>query len=330
MFQLNVGGTSKADTSKVYDLLVVGAGAAGLTAAIYASRDGWKTLVLEKETTGGLAATTHLIENYPGFPEGIDGSELMEKFVAQAKRFGAEVVEFEEVTSLRKRDDGIFELTTSGGEVYKGRTVLLATGSRPKKLGIPGEEEFANKGVSYCATCDGPLYKDQDVVVIGCGNSGLQEAQILLEYAKSVTFVEFLDYSIAEKVLQDRVMNHPKVRCYFSHMAVEIKGSDFVESIVIKDRNTGELKEIPTKAVFVYVGYQPYTDFVKGVVDLDDRGYIVTDNHMRTSLEGVFAAGDVRSGNLAQVAVAVGDGAKAAIAVREYLQAHPEIMQIEA
>ncbi len=330
MFQLNVGGTSKADTSKVYDLLVVGAGAAGLTAAIYASRDGWKTLVLEKETTGGLAATTHLIENYPGFPEGIDGSELMEKFVAQAKRFGAEVVEFEEVTSLRKRDDGIFELTTSGGEVYKGRTVLLATGSRPKKLGIPGEEEFANKGVSYCATCDGPLYKDQDVVVIGCGNSGLQEAQILLEYAKSVTFVEFLDYSIAEKVLQDRVMNHPKVKCYFSHMAVEIKGSDFVESIVIKDRNTGELKEIPTKAVFVYVGYQPYTDFVKGVVDLDDRGYIITDNHMRTSLEGVFAAGDVRSGNLAQVAVAVGDGAKAAIAVREYLQAHPEIMQIEA
>ncbi len=330
MFQLNVGGTSKADTSKVYDLLVVGAGAAGLTAAIYASRDGWNTLVLEKETTGGLAATTHLIENYPGFPEGIDGSELMEKFVAQAKRFGAEVVEFEEVTQLRKREDGIFELTTSGGEVYKGRTVLLATGSRPKKLGIPGEETFANKGVSYCATCDGPLYKDQDVVVIGCGNSGLQEAQILLEYAKSVTFVEFLDYSIAEKVLQDRVMNHPKVKCYFSHMAVEIKGSDFVESIVIKDRNTGELKEIPTKAVFVYVGYQPYTDFVKGVVDLDERGYILTDNHMRTSLEGVFAAGDVRSGNLAQVAVAVGDGAKAAIAVREYLQAHPEIMRIEA
>ncbi len=330
MFQLNVGGTSQADTEKVYDLLVVGAGAAGLTAAIYASRDGWSTLVLEKETTGGLAATTHLIENYPGFPEGIDGSELMEKFAAQAKRFGAEIVEFEEVTSLRKRDDGIFELTTNADKVYKGRTVLLATGSQPKKLGIPGEAEFANKGVSYCATCDGPLYKDQDVVVIGCGNSGLQEALILLEYAKSVTFVEFLDYSIAEKVLRDRVMNHPKVTCYFSHVAVEIKGSDFVEAVVIKDRQTGELKEIPTKAVFIYVGYQPYTDFVKGVVDLDERGYIITDEHMHTSLEGVYAAGDVRSGNLAQVAVAVGDGAKAAIAVREYLQSHPELAKIEA
>ncbi len=320
MFQLNIGGSEQADTNKVYDLIVVGAGAAGLTSAIYASRDGWETLVLEKEATGGLAATTHLIENYPGFPEGIDGSELMEKFAEQAKRFGAQIVEFEEVTSLKKNDDGIFEIATTGA-TYKGRTVILATGSRPKHLGIPGEEEFANKGVSYCATCDGPLFKGQDVVVIGCGNSGLQEAQILLEYAKSVTFIEFLPYSIAEKVLQDRVVNHPKVKCYFSHMAVEIKGDDFVNAIVIKDRETGELKEIPTQGVFVYVGYQPYTDFVKGFVELDERGYIVTDRHMHTNVPGVFAAGDVRSGNLAQVAVAVGDGAKAAIAVREYLQA---------
>ncbi len=320
MFQLNISGSEQADTSKTYDLIVVGAGAAGLTSAIYASRDGWDALVLEKEATGGLAATTHLIENYPGFPEGIDGSELMEKFAEQAKRFGAQIVEFEEVASLKKNDDGIFEVTTNNG-TYKGRTVILATGSRPKHLGIPGEEEFANKGVSYCATCDGPLFKGQDVVVIGCGNSGLQEAQILLEYAKSVTFVEFLSYSIAEKVLQDRVVNHPKVKCYFSHMAVEIKGDDFVNAIVIKDRETGELKEIPTQGVFVYVGYQPYTDFVKDVVELDERGYIITDKHMHTNVPGLFAAGDVRSGNLAQVAVAVGDGAKAAIAVREYLQA---------
>ena len=319
MFQLNISGSEQADTSKTYDLIVVGAGAAGLTSAIYASRDGWDTLILEKEAAGGLAATTHLIENYPGFPEGIDGSELMEKFAEQAKRFGAQIVEFEEVTSLKKNDDGIFEVTTNNA-TYKGRTVILATGSRPKHLGIPGEEEFANKGVSYCATCDGPLFKGQDVVVIGCGNSGLQEAQILLEYAKSVTFVEFLPYSIAEKVLQDRVVNHPKVKCYFSHMAVEIKGDDFVKSVVIKDRETGELKEIPAQGVFVYVGYQPYTDFAKDVVELDQHGYIVTNERMHTGVPGLFAAGDVRSGNLAQVAVAVGDGAKAAIAVREYLQ----------
>ena len=323
MFQLNIGGSEQADTTKTYDLIVVGAGAAGLTTAIYASRDGWDTLVLEKEASGGLAATTHLIENYPGFPEGIDGSELMEKFAEQAKRFGAQIVEFEEVTTLKKNGDGIFEVVTTGA-TYKGRTVVLATGSRPKHLGIPGEEAFNNKGVSYCATCDGPLFKGQDVVVIGCGNSGLQEAQILLEYAKSVTFVEFLPYSIAEKVLQDRVVNHPKVKCYFSHMAVEIKGDGFVKAVVIKDRETGELKEIPAQGVFVYVGYQPYTDFVKGFVELDERGYIVTDRHMHTNVPGVFAAGDVRSGNLAQVAVAVGDGAKAAIAVREYLQAQKE------
>jgi len=320
MFQLNIGGSEQADTSKIYDLIVVGAGAAGLTSAIYASRDGWDTLVLEKEASGGLAATTHLIENYPGFPEGIDGSELMEKFAEQAKRFGAQIVEFEEVSSIKKNADGIFEVATTGA-TYKGRTVVLATGSRPKKLGIPGEEKFANKGVSYCATCDGPLFKGQDVVVIGCGNSGLQEAQILLEYAKSVTFVEFLPYSIAEKVLQERVINHPKVKCYFSHMAMEIKGDEFVNAIVIKDRETGEVKEIPTQGVFVYVGYQPYTDFVKDFVELDERGYIITDQHMHTNVPGVMAAGDVRSGNLAQVAVAVGDGAKAAIAVREYLQA---------
>ncbi len=320
MFQLNVGGSETADTSKIYDLVVVGAGAAGLTTAIYASRDGWDTLVLEREATGGLAATTHLIENYPGFPEGIDGSKLMERFAEQAKRFGAQIVEFEEVERLQRNAEGLFEIETTGA-TYKGRTVVLATGSRPKHLGIPGEEAFANKGVSYCATCDGPLYKDQDVVVIGCGNSGLQEAQILLEYAKSVTFVEFLSYSIAEKVLRDRVMNHPKVTCYFSHMAVEIKGDDFVTGVVIKDRESGETKEIPAKGVFIYVGYQPYTDFVKGFVELDQRGYIVTDERMHTNVPGVFAAGDVRSNNLAQVAVAVGDGAKAAIAVREYLQA---------
>ena len=319
MFQLNISGSEQADTSKTYDLIVVGAGAAGLTSAIYASRDGWDTLILEKEAAGGLAATTHLIENYPGFPEGIDGSELMEQFAEQAKRFGAQIVEFEEVTSLKKNDEGIFEVTTNNA-TYKGRAVILATGSRPKHLGIPGEEEFANKGVSYCATCDGPLFKGQDVVVIGCGNSGLQEAQILLEYAKSVTFVEFLPYSIAEKVLQERVVNHPKVKCYFSHMAVEIKGDDFVKSVVIKDRETGELKEIPAQGVFVYVGYQPYTDFAKDVVELDQHGYIVTNERMHTGVPGLFAAGDVRSGNLAQVAVAVGDGAKAAIAVREYLQ----------
>jgi thioredoxin reductase (NADPH) len=320
MFSLSLTEEGNADESQVYDVIIVGAGPAGFTAGIYASRDGWNTLILEKESSGGLAASTHLIENFPGFPKGIGGPELMERFQEQAERFGATLSEFEEVEKIEKGEDDLFLVSTNEGKTYRGRTILLATGSEPKKLGIPGEAELANQGVSYCATCDGPLYKDEDVVVIGCGNSGLQEAEILLEYAKSVTFVEFLPYSIAEKVLQDRVKSNPKATCKFSHMAVEIKGEKKVESVLVKNRETGETEEIPTAAVFIYVGYKPYTDFVKDLIDLDEYGYIVTDDHMKTSLPGIFAAGDVRSNNLAQIAVAVGDGAKAAVAIREYLQ----------
>ena len=320
MFSLNLDNSETADESELYDVVIVGAGSAGFTTAIYSSRDGWKTLILEKEASGGLAATTHSIENYPGFPKGVEGPVLMENFQKQAERFGAVLEEFDGVKSISKDDDGVFIIETDAGKSYRGRTVLLATGSEPKKLDIPGEAEFYNKGVSYCATCDGPLYKDEEVVVIGCGNSGLQEAQILLEYAKKVTFVEFLDLSIAEQVLQDRVKSHEKTVCKFSHMATEVKGENLVKSLVVKNRETEELIEIPAAAIFIYVGYKPYTSFVEGLVDLDDYGYIIADKHMKTSIPGIFAAGDVVSENLAQVAVAVGDGAKAAVAIREYLQ----------
>lgn len=320
MFSLNLSDSVGADQNELYDLVIVGAGSAGFTTAIYASRDGWKTLILEKEASGGLAASTHSIENYPGFPKGIGGPELMENFQTQAERFGAVLEEFDGVKSVEKGDDNVFTIHTDEGKAFRGRSVLLATGSEPKKLGIPGEAEFYNKGVSYCATCDGPLYKDEEVVVIGCGNSGLQEANILLQYAKKVSFVEFLDYSIAEKVLQDRVKGHEKTTCYLSHVATEVKGDDLVKSLVVKNRETDEEIEISIAAVFIYVGYKPYTDFVKDLVELDDYGYVVTDKHMRTSVPGIYAAGDVVSENLAQVAVAVGDGAKAAVAIREYLQ----------
>lgn len=320
MFSLNLSDSESADQNELYDLVIVGAGSAGFTTAIYASRDGWKTLILEKEASGGLAASTHMIENYPGFPKGVGGPELMESFQKQAERFGAVLEEFDEVKSVEKGEDGIFTVQTGEGKAYRGRSVLLATGSEPKKLGIPGEAEFYNKGVSYCATCDGPLYKDQEVVVIGCGNSGLQEAEILLQYSKKVTFVEYLGHSIAEKVLQDRVKGHEKTTCMFSHMATEVKGDNLANAVVIENRETGEKEEIPTAAVFIYVGYKPYTDFVKDLVKLDDYGYIITDKDMRTSVPGIFAAGDVVSENLAQVAVAVGDGAKAAVGIREYLQ----------
>jgi thioredoxin reductase (NADPH) len=322
MFKLDLEETKQKTAQKdiLYDVLIIGAGSAGLTAGIYTARDGWKTLILERKESGGLAATTHMIENYPGFPDGVEGSELMARFEKQARRFGVDVEEFEEVQGISERPEGGFLVETSQGDTYQGQTVLLATGSAPKKLGIPGEDEFYNRGVSYCATCDGPLYKDEEVAVIGCGNSGLQEAQILLQYAEQVTFVEYLPYSIAEQVLQDRVKSHQKSMCMLSHSALEIQGEDRVETLVVKNNDTDRIHEINVSAVFIYIGYEPYTEFLDDLVELDDQGYVITDRRMHTSRDGIFAAGDVRSDNLAQVAVAVGDGAQAAVSIREYLQ----------
>lgn len=324
MFRLNLEGKKdEQDKDFLYDALVIGAGASGLTAAIYLARDGWKTVVLEKEAPGGLAASTHLIENYPGFPEGVEGADLMDRFESQAKRFGVELADFEEVESVAKRDDGIFEVRTNIGKTYQSKAVLVATGSLPKHLAVTGAEKYYGKGVSYCATCDGPLYKDQDVAVVGYGDAALQEGQVLLQYASSVTFVYYKPQSAghAQQILQDQVMTHKKTKGLFSHVVQEIKGESQVTSLLLKDIETEQEKEIDFSAIFVYIGYTPYTDFVQDLLDLDEKGYIITDKEMRTSLAGVFAAGDVRSENLAQVAVAVGDGAKAAVAIREYLHA---------
>ena len=323
MFKLSLTSQMRADESKLYDVIIIGAGSAGFTCAIYSARDGWKTLILDKAASGGQVATTHLIENFPGFPDGIGGSELMQKFQAQALRFGAELAEFEEVNSIETYKDesgSIFHLKTNSGKTYKGRTILLATGRQPKKLDIPGEAEYSSRGVSYCVTCDGPLYKDKDTVVVGAGNSGVQESEILLKYAKSVKFIEFLSHSMAEKVLQDRVFSHPKTSVLFNHMLTEIKGDKTVSSVIAKNRETEELEEIHTNAVFIFVGHKPHTNLVKDLVKLDNMGYIITDGNMRTSVPGLFAAGDVCANNLAQCAVAVGDGAKAAQTIREYLQ----------
>ncbi|MEA3395871.1 MAG: FAD-dependent oxidoreductase [Chloroflexota bacterium] len=323
MFEFKIGedAAKPEATGGLYDLVVIGAGPAGMTAAIYAARNSIKTLVLEKSSLGGLAATTELIENYPGFPEGIAGAELMDRFQKQARRFGAEIVEFNEALQIEPVKKGLLRVHTDSDEVYKARAALIATGSQPKKLHLPGEDEFYGRGLSYCATCDGPLFKNKDVVVIGAGNSGLQEGLNLLGYAKHVTFVEFLPYSPAEKILQERTMGHEKSTFYFNQQVTEIKGKRVVTAVVMKDRATGEVQELPTEGVFVYVGYAPDTKFVEGQVEMNKWGYIETDGEMRTNMEGVFAAGDVRADNVAQVTVAVSDGTKAALAVREYLAA---------
>lgn len=302
----------------IYDVIIIGGGPAGLTTGIYTARERLKTLLLEKSMCGGLPATTERIENYPGFPEGIGGVELMRKFKEQAERFGAEIKEFYEVKSV-KPEGKLFRVETDYG-TFSGWTLIVASGSVPKKLNIPGEDKFTGRGVSYCAICDGPFYQDKDVAVIGCGNSGLQEGETLLKYVKSITFVEFLPYIPAEKILQERVSKDPRVKFYLNHIITAINGGEFVESITIKDRATEEEKEIKVDGVFIYVGFLPNSKFLEGLVEMDKQGYIITDENMRTSFPGIYAVGDVRSKSVRQISVACGEGTVAAISARDYLK----------
>jgi len=292
-------------------------GAAGLTSGIYTSRGRLKTLLIEKGIPGGLTAATDFIENYPGFPEGIKGMELMEKMKRQAEKFGTEIIQGE-VKEVRPVE-GKIEVETEGGK-YSASCIIVASGSIPKKLNIPGEEEFFGRGVSYCATCDGPLYRDKDVAVIGCGNSGLQEGEYLLKFVKSITFVEFLPYITAEKILQERLGKESKAKFLLNHMLTRINGENGVNSVTVKDRKSGEEKEIPVSGVFIYVGFLPNSHFLKGVVKLNDSGYVITNEKMETSVPGIFAVGDVRSKEVRQVTTAAGEGTTAAVMAEKYIR----------
>ncbi|MBN1871495.1 MAG: FAD-dependent oxidoreductase [Candidatus Omnitrophica bacterium] len=302
----------------MYDVIIIGAGPAGLTAAIYASREKLETLILEKAMCGGLATTTEMIENYPGFPDGISGLELMGRFKAQAERFGARINETEAVESI-SGGDGKIKVKTGKTE-HIGRSVIVASGNIPKELGVPGEKRLMGKGVSYCATCDGPLYRGKDVAIIGCGNSGLQEGESLLRYVKSVNFIEFLPYMTASKILQERLQRLDKTTFLLNTAVTSINGDAKVESITVRDRSSARVKDITVSGVFIYAGYLPNTDFLKGSLRLDERGYIVTDTHMRTSMAGVFAAGDVIYKSIRQVDTACGDGTIAALSALEYIK----------
>ncbi|MDF1515737.1 MAG: FAD-dependent oxidoreductase [Anaerolineae bacterium] len=318
-FKLTDDTPTKQASGGLYDTIIIGGGPAGMTTALYTARDGMKTLILERESTGGLAATTDLIENYPGFPDGVNGLELMDRFRRQAVRFGTEIEEFEEVVKVNPLREGLIEIQTDGDKTYQSKTIVIATGSAPKKLNIPGEKELYGRGVSYCATCDGPLFKGKDVVIIGAGNSGLQEGLPVLEYARKVTFVEFLPTSRAEQILQDRVREHSNSTMLFNHMVTEIKGDKTVTGVVIKNRETNQDMLLPTDGVFIYVGYTPYSEFVADLVERNKWGYIISDNHMRTKIPGLYAIGDVRADNPAQLTVSTGDGTKAALDIREFI-----------
>jgi thioredoxin reductase (NADPH) len=303
---------------KIYDLIIIGGGPAGLTAGIYATRGRLSTLLLDKLAPGGLVATTEWVENYPGFPEGISGADLMQKMEEQAQKFGLEIISIKEVLSVDFKNK-IKTIKVEERE-YKTKAVIVATGTQPKKLNIPGEDKFRGRGVSYCATCDGPLFKDKDIVVIGAGSSGVQEGLYLLRFVKSATVVEFLSNMTAEKILQERALKEKRMKFYLNHIVTSINGENKVESVTIKSRETGEEKKIEAQGVFFYVGLNPMTGFLKGQIELDKWGYILAREDTKTSVPGVFAAGDVRQKILRQITTAIGDGATAAFMAERYVE----------
>ncbi|MFC1935307.1 mycoredoxin [Chloroflexota bacterium] len=306
-----------------YDLIAVGAGPAGLTAGIYAAREGLSTLIIERAGIGGQASVTQEIENYPGFPEPIGGAELADRLRKQAERFGVEILAAQEVVSVT-RDEQLIVVGVRAGELYCTSVVVLATGSTYKRLEVPGEEDFIGSGVHFCATCDGPFYKGRDIVVIGGGNSGFQEGLFLTKFAKSVTILEMAKQVRASRILQEKVATRDDMKVLTETAVQEFLGSRRLESIVVKDLATGDTREMHPGAVFVFIGLQPNTDFLKGIVELDNNGFIVTKLNLETSMAGVFSAGDCRTGSTKQVASAVGEGATVALMVREYLERRGE------
>jgi thioredoxin reductase (NADPH) len=302
----------------VYDVVIVGAGPAGLTAGIYASRGRLKTAVLERNMAGGQIALTDLVENYPGFPEGISGFDLSQKMKEQAEKFGAEMREIEGVAELRRDPEGHYIVLTDREEILT-RSVILAPGVEPRRSGIPGEAEFIGRGVSWCATCDGALYRGKTVAVIGGGDSAVEEGMFLTKFADKVYLVHRRNELRAAPIAQERAFANPKMEFVWDSVPRQIDGTEMVEALEVENVKNGEGRSLPVNGVFMYIGQIPNTAFLKDTVKLDDYGYIVTDELLRTELPGVFACGDARANPLKQIAMAVGEGALAAVQAGRYL-----------
>lgn len=303
--------------NKIYDLLIIGAGPAGLSAGIYGARAGLTTLLIEKGIPGGIMATTDLIENYPGFPEGISGLQLGDLMKKQCQRFGVDIKIGE--AKIIKKENGVFH-TELEKDTVASKAIIIATGSSPRQLGVPGEKEFIGKGVSYCATCDGPLFKNRRVAIIGCGNSGLQEGKFLLKFVNSITFIEILPYITGDKILYNSLVNDNRVKFLLKHEVISISGENRVKAIKIKNRETDEIKSIEVDGVFIYIGLLPNSQFVRDFLKTDKDGFIITAEDYQTSVAGIFAAGDVRAKKIRQIVVACSEGAQAAISVYHYLK----------
>lgn len=306
--------------AKKYDVIIIGAGASGLAAGIYASRARLKTLILEKIAVGGQLVMIDDVENYPGFPKGVNGFELVENMRAQAQRFGAEFVTAEASDIKYLVSDSMFQVKAMPAGEYYANAVIIAAGASPKRLGIKGEMEFQGRGVSYCATCDGPLFKDKEIVVVGGGDTAIGEAIYLTRFAKKVVVVHRRDSLRATKILQERLLETKNVEVKWNSAPTEIFGKDRVYAIKIKDVKTSTESQIKIDGVFVFIGLEPNTDFLKDKLKLDKNGFIITDEDMKTSVEGVYACGDVRKNPLKQIVTSCSEGAIAAYSSCRYLE----------
>ncbi|UMZ72750.1 thioredoxin-disulfide reductase [Natranaerofaba carboxydovora] len=300
-----------------YDMIIIGGGPGGLVAALYGARARMNVLLIEKMAPGGQLINTQHVDNYPGFPEGTTGPDLAKKLDEQAKKFGAHL-KMGTVKDLNLSGN-LKEVMLESGENYTAKGIVVATGASPRELKVPGEQVFTGRGVSYCATCDGAFFKDKEVVVVGGGDSALEEALFLTRFAKKVTLVHRRDQLRGVKYLQEKVFSNEQIEVKLDTVIKEIKGNALVENVLLENVKTQEQQELSCNGVFIYVGVNPNTEFLEGKVNLDDNGYILTDEEMRTNVNGVYAVGDVRQKTLRQVVTAMSDGATAAFDLEKKL-----------
>jgi len=303
-----------------FDLIIIGGGPAGLAAGLYAARALIKVRLLEKLSPGGQVLTTDWVDNYPGFPEGVSGFELIDRMRQQAERFGLEIASAE-VVSLERQGD-LIRVNLADGSMLAARALIIASGAQPLKLGVPGEIELTGKGVSYCATCDGPFYRDAEVAVVGGGDTAVEEALFLTRFASQVHLFHRRDELRATGVLREKILSEPKVKLHWSCALKQIEANEQgqVGSVLYKDLKTGRENRLPVEGVFMFVGQKPITSYLHGFVELDAAGFVKTDMEMRTSQPAVWAAGDVRGKTLRQIATAVGDGALAGYLAEKYIE----------
>ena len=307
-------------SDNTYDLAIIGGGPAGLSAGIYGARAGLKTVILERLSPGGQVVTTDIVENYPGFAKPISGYELVGKMLEQATKFGVEI-HSGEVTGITASSGEDRKIISIGDESVSPLAIIIATGAQHKRLGIPGEDRFWGRGVSCCATCDGMFYRDKQVVVVGGGDTAVKESIFLTRFASKITLVHRRDRLRATKVLQDRILSmKDKIEFAWGNVVEEIMGSDKVEAVRLKRVDSDERSVLECDGVFVFVGFTPNTEFLRGFLEMDERGYIITDDDMTTSVPGVFACGDVRKKLFRQIITACGEGATASFAAEMYIE----------